>query len=440
MESNYIYILFPIMLTITLVAFIMTCCDLMQPCNLFNITMTISAFFALLNVDRWNLIVGLPCLLVAVVGLMSFTIGGAYTHFVMEKSTCFFPCQNQKAKQHTDVKLLWIVIFSVIAIVLLYFNFIEIYRASIELGNTQGVSNMIKTVRYPIERGEVQFSRWRTYGFLFAQCLAYVSMFKFLQIYFNRKCIMLRYLTLVVLYIPFTILTTGRMELLCLMVYVFCLTSILYFKKNNYSAQAIVRVCFCSFVVFLGFVTLFLVYGFFSGKVASGDRTPFVILSHYAGLSFPALDAWLDQKFLENTYYGGSTLSGIYNNLRALGVEVPKVITFLEFTRFDGIDTNVYSAFRRYIYDYGYIGMVCILMIFGSLFTVCYEIIKKIDSYNVLTIMYCAFAWTLVMSFHDEKFLMNILNTQFIYKLLLISLFVYIFELKGVHSDHEKNY
>ncbi len=48
------------------------------------------------------------------------------------------------------------------------------YNMSVALGNHDGVMNMIKTIRFPLERGEIEFSRWMNYRNLISMTIATV--------------------------------------------------------------------------------------------------------------------------------------------------------------------------------------------------------------------------------------------------------------------------
>ncbi len=423
LEDNLIYLCFIAMLLITVINILLLELDFMQPSVLFNSTMTTSMFFAVLNVDKYGLFVGEYTFFVVLLGMISFAFGNYYVY-----------SSSVKVLQHSDArnvvvkyKYIKIVITSIVMLVLLYFSFKEVYDLSIALGNTTGISNMIKTVRYPLEREEISFSRWNSYRGLVSQVIAYVSLYYFFESVFYKKIREYFYLLPVILYIPFTILSTGRLSILCFLIYALVLFSVFYLKQKEYAVGAKIKIVSYLAGTAIVFVVLFLSYGYFTGKVAGATRTPFVILSHYAGLSIPALDVYLRMPVLEDSLIGSNTLSGIYSNLRTLGFDIPKVDIFLPFVKFNTLTTNVYTAFRRYVSDYGVLGMCCILFIFGSLFSLVYEKIKYGNN-KMLLILYASYAWTLIMSFHDEKFLMGIVNTSLVYRVVILYLVVKFFE------------
>ena len=423
LEDNLIYLLFIVMVLLTTINVLIFEMDFMQPSILFNGTMLLSMLFAVLNVNEYRLYIGGYTFCVVTLGMLFFMVGNYYVYFQNEDTL------YQLKKHNTIIKHKYfkIVIVSVVMTMLLYFNFKEIYELSISIGNTHGISNMIKTVRYPLEREEVTFSRWFNYNTLIAQMVSYVSLYYFFDSFIYGKKINWIYVLPIIIYIPFTILTTGRFDLLCLIVYAVVLFSIMYLKREVYSIKSKRKVLICLLGAACLFILLFLSYGSFTGKVVTESRTPFVILSHYIVLSIPALDVYLKMPVIEDSLIGNYTLSGIYGNLRTLGFHVPKVDIFLPFVKFNVLDTNVYTAFRRYISDYGIVGMCCVLFIFGSLFSLVYEKIKY-ENNKIFLILYASYAWALVMSFHDEKFLMGIVNTSLVYRVVILYLVLKFFE------------
>ena len=102
---------------------------------------------------------------------------------------------------------------------------------------------------------------------------------------------------------------------------------------------------------------------------------------------------------------------------------MPQNITFLKFVEFHGINTNVYTALRRYIEDYGYIGMYLIMYFLGIIYTAFYRFVEY-RSHSLFPIAIYAFiALPLVFSINDEIFLAHILRTSNLYQICLMYIF-----------------
>ena len=417
LEDNLIYLLLILMICIIISEIIIFDFDYLEPSVIFNSLMTISCFFGVLNVNQWNLTIGEDTVLVVLLGMLAFALGDIFCRYKLFSIKNFL-LDNKITV--IDFSVYYIVIGSLLVGLMCMFSFYELYSLSLDLGNTSGIANMIKTVRYPMERGEITFSRWQSYRLLIAQMLAYISLYAYISNWLVNKKIKIRYLILPLLYIPFTIFTTGRIELLMLVIYLWFMSSFVYLKINCYSKKYSNKILFVAIILGAVFVFLFLLYGNFTGKVVSQSRSPFIILSHYLGLSFPALNKFLEHGLVESSTIGAETLSGIVSKLNVLGMNIEKPPVFLNFVVFNGIDTNVYSAFRRYINDYGLYGMFFVLFILGSLISYFYNYIKYKSHDTIFIILYSSYVWMLALSFHDEKFLTSGINTDIIYKIVIL--------------------
>lgn len=421
---NVIYLLFFIMMLITAITTVLLDFDFLQPAVIVDGMMTFSLFITLFKISQWGLQVDLNTAFVVIAALLSFSIASFYSHW---------QCRRFSLTLDTDIfsynipKFNYFKITFLIAIMVLflYMNAHEMYELSLSLGNTGGYTNVIKTIRYPLERGEItlgtRFTQYRTY---FAMVCAFVSFYIFVVNALSERKITIGsflYLLPMFVYFPFTVLTTGRYEMIRIVIFQCLVFSILYLKKHGFK-QIYVKYTFFLFIIgMIVIVGLFLVMGVLTGKGLSDSRPVFDVLAHYIGLSIPALNQFLYKIPIEDNLIGQNTLVGIYGNLNSLGFNLKTSKNFLEFVQFTGIDTNVYTMIRREISDYGYIGMMLVLYFWGLVFTFLYEKIKSIGQHPILTTFYCTNVYVLFLLFHTERF-MELITTKTIYQLLLMIL------------------
>ena len=303
-----------------------------------------------------------------------------------------------------------------------FFSFRELYNLSLSLGNVGGIANIIKVVRPAIEKQTVSLSRWMNYRQVLAMAIAnvYSFMLLFNGFYSRFKIKDLFLIVPIVLYFPFMIMTTGRMAMMSFGINFFVLGMVLYLKKKGYTFQcnqrAILFLCIAAFVV----ISLFLLMGFFTGKIANENRTVFMILAHYAGVSLPAFDKAIHSVYTDNGFIGSTTLIGVYRILGRLGITVPHVDVFLLFVKFDGIDTNVYTAEWRYYKDFGFIGMGAIMWLMGASYSLFYNKIKYDFVSPFAIIVYASIAFPLFLSSIDERFFMDLFGTAIVYQFVLL--------------------
>lgn len=419
-NTNLIYLLFILMSIITLIGIYIFNFDFLEPCNLFNIAMTTSMLFSILNVDRWDLFVGSYTCILVLIGMMSFLIGDIFCGY-----NCFKfykqikPLDKDMLLNISKFKFL---ILNILITVLLYFSFMEVYNLSLQVGNIDGICGMFKAVRYPLERGEISFSRWQNYRYYVVMIFAYISIYIFVSNFVLLNKVKIKYCYPVMVCFMFCILSTGRESMLHLIIYTALIWSLFVLKKNIYSNVAKRKIIKIGVFTLFLFLSLFLIIGILTGKGLADNRSSFVILSHYLGLSFPAFDKFLMSIIVEERYIANHTLIGIYSNLNSIGFELPKVKIFLPFVEFEGVNTNVYSAFMRYYWDFGIIGMGIVLFVFGTIFSYLYNYFKYVSNNLFAMLFYASFAGFIILSFHDEKFLLWIISTATIYKILLFYL------------------
>lgn len=66
--------------------------------------------------------------------------------------------------------------------------------------------------------------------------------------------------------------------------------------------------------------------------------------------------------------------------------------------------------------------MGIVLFVFGTIFSYLYNYFKYVSNNLFAMLFYASFAGFIILSFHDEKFLLWIISTTTIYKILLFYL------------------
>lgn len=235
------------------------------------------------------------------------------------------------------------------------------------------------------------------------------------------------------------IFTTGRMAMMSFVIFIFVLGTFLYQKSKSYTKKSAYNTLIFFVVAGILFVTFFLLMGFFTGKIASENHTISMILAHYAGVSLPAFDKAIHTVYTDNGFVGSHTLLGIYRILSRIGIDVPSVDIFLPFVKFNGIDTNVYTAEWRYYRDFGIFGMSAIMWILGATYTFFYNCLKYGNLSSFFFILYASVSFPLFLSSIDERFFLDLFGTAIFYNigLLLIMKYCLLDYSKQNRSDDE---
>ena len=406
--------LFAVLIVILSATLIYFRADFMQPSVIFVGTLTLSVSMAMLFADKWCLTVGFQTFLCLTMAATAFVLGNVFADRCSQSNS-----QPSGSTVELQIGVIKIFFALILMAALLYYNFLESFEMAEELGGKGGFSEMIRVNRQAIEAQIAAFSRWTSYRNMIAQAITYSFLYVFFHNLTTSRAVGLRYLLPLIFYIPMLILNTGRMGLLCLVVYAVVVATIIYQRRQPQSLGSRLSTAKALLGAGIIFAALFMLMGIFTGKTVSADRTPLVILAHYAGLSIPALDVFLNRELVETTMIGSHTLHGIYRTLGTLGFDLPRVPLFLPFVTFNGIDTNVYTAEARYIQDYGWIGMALILWSFGALYSFAYRYVCERSS--VLPLMFYGFcAYPLFLSSIDERVMLDLFSTTPIYVLILL--------------------
>ncbi len=390
--------------------------DVMEPATLVIGTMMFSCIMALTQESNWGLTMSFTGYVGLVLAMLSFLSASIWC----SQNNCIKYERSKAPKIITRDSAFF---FSLVLMaVLAFFSIQEVYQASVFLGNTQGIFFAIKILRPAIEAQEFSFSRWMYYRMMIAQVITYVYVYVFFYNCINKKFKwnQLVYLLPTIFYVPFMISTTGRMSLVMYIIYSVVIGMLLYHKKNGYGIKVNKKVFLILAISGLIFFIFFLIMGNLTGKIVSEQRTPLVILAHYAGLSIPAFDSMVNKAFLDSGYIGANTLLGLYRVLSHFGLQAPSVDIFLPFVQFNGINTNVYTAEWRYVLDYGFVGMTIIMAILGIAYTFFYEYVNSDKSSPFMMMFYAMMAYPLFLSSIDERFMLDLLGTTAIYNFTLL--------------------
>ena len=426
-STTTFYCLFLSLFCITIIIYLIQGLDVLQPNVIVSGTMALSVLLAAINVDRWYYGISLLTFNSILFGILAFCLGGLSANnswankLRNEGGTSY---QNRKGLFSNNVFILVVVV--ILGLMSLY-NWFYVIDISKQFGSNGEYYNVLKTLRYAIEHELVVYpTRSMVYANYVAQTFAFCYIFIFIKdiIYNGIRISNVKYLFPVLMYIPFIVMTTGRILILGLVTYTLTIFTILFYQKHDFNLNSRLKALCMLIIGGCSFIILFLVLGNFTGKTVTLERTPLVIISHYAGLSIPALDVWLKDVWVENQYIGSYTLNNIYRILMRLGFDLPPVDIFLPFTQFYNIDTNVYTAMGRYIRDFGYLGMCCLMYILGACFTWAYQYSSRSNNPYII-MLYGSVSYPLFLMSIEERFFIDIFGMPLIYMMAFLY-FIYL--------------
>lgn len=441
-----IYLLAIILFSMIIVMFFLNDRDFLSPAVISCSTFFICVFLAASYSVMWNLPMHFNTSIVIISQMLIFCLGvclPAWTVFQNDERKIVQQSNDMNflINDECSISFVWVFIFIFIMGVLFYFSYQEVKTLASQFSDSTNLFSSVKVLNDHLQNGDIQFSKWNTIRFCFAGSVAYVYLFFSLHefIYkFNWKAVLL--LIPVVGYIPFIIISGGRQPFIYLAIYSFITLSILIMRKNGRDKKKAIKsiLWITSFLGILFFIAFFGI-GLLNGKISS-EANLYKVLVHYAGININALDVYINKMVIPEPLYPGTlTLANVYKHLHFFGIDIPMSYnTYItSFVYFGDISTNVYTAFRRYIQDYGYIGCTIIMFFMGFFYGTFYNFVKYQRIGNLGLIYYGVFCYPFFLFCREERFMIELLTVSTLYKLFFLFIIYYLATKKWGRFIHE---
>lgn len=441
-----IYLLLVIILLFWLISYIFTKKDILSLPNIFCGTFIISILFAIPNLERWNFDMGERTFETISLGIVSFCISFFIIYYLFIIKNKKLKCMEKYTPVHiTEKRLYFFIILQIITAFLLY---MEISKIAAIYGMTDSLADKILAYRvnYVME-GDIDaklpsYIEW-LYGFTYFG--TYILIYKMACDYYNKIKVEKKYILIIIIEIMISFLFGNRGFSVNLLIYLSILYYIFYLRKSSWAVNikkaTIIKFGIAMIVALILFPTLgAYIVGRTSDDFFDRDMMFYVWdnLSIYIGAPLKLLDLYLytDYTDVSNMPLGFATFQSIYSWMALkLNIVNWQVTNFgLEF-RTDNFSFlgNVYTTFRPFMMDFGFIGVVVFTSFMGAFSAVFYYLIKykrslwnrsNIDYY---TIFYGYLFYQILFSFFSNRFYSNIFSLNMIKTIILCFVFEYIF-------------
>jgi oligosaccharide repeat unit polymerase len=437
-----IYVLLALLIALGVGAFILFEKNILSPsvmaCGVFFISTSVAA----LNSRAWNFVMAPITVVVIATALTAFCAG----EFAAHRIYALFAKKKQPPSLTLPDKPIivpWqitLVLCVLIAGMLAYF-YTETVNYAMRYGYEKGNANLLSIVYSAnvnaLKTGTQIRNLLANQCMYFTRAVAYFFSYCFLFniVFFGMRKDMMVLLLPNILFIPFIILTAGRTEFIKLFTVWIYIGSLFYLQKNHWKIKASLKIIAVFILCAAVFSVVFLSAGVLRGW-SSNIQSLLRYLSLYTGGSVYALDYFLlNPPTQANTYFGEHTLLGFYNALRRLGFEFPPFYPPLEFIPRDyhAISTNVYTAIRRYIQDFHYVGMYLTVFFIGSFYSLFFLLVK--NRQNILIVVYASIFYAIAEFSIEERFFMEVVSTITIRNILFLAAFHYL-----IINNSIKNY
>lgn len=410
------YVLLLLLLALVmLVAYILSQ-DIVSPVIIMCAAWFVCSVIAFSFEDQWGMSVGFQATILIIFSVISFLIGQMFSKLYWQSNRIK---QRKKSNVIREVVLpsqtnigIQVFLLAVVAI-----NFFFKYKYSIGAGNVSGVSLMLKYIRAADE------ATLPTYASLL---LRISNVFGVVYTFLMCRQIVLcgksgkKYVIGFIARVLNGWLTGGRTWLIHLVCEIFIYSIFMYRSKYGWKKKGNLKIIVLGGISFCAFLFAFPRLGLLIGKGVGRD--PAEMIGYYAGSSIALFSNWLENSVNSVCYkqfIGENTLFGLYNFIRVFGFDYPVYETPLEFTYIPHFYSNIYTALRRYIQDYGIGGMLIIEMILGSFYGAIYEKLKSTKNTGGLLLFYGMIFYPIAEHPIEERFLCKVLTMSSIFEIIM---------------------
>ncbi len=441
-----IFILLAALIALTFLSYRLFKRDVLSPAVVLSALFSLCVALALYNLNRWSLWdYHLNTALLVLWGVVAF-IGASYVvdrlfqRRFREKLA--LPLQLSARTVPIDwVKLALVVAFDLLA--LAYF-WSEVRRIAILGGYSEGgLWTMMRTYRQTYSYTVLPAGQglpWLMYQFIkLITVFAYVYLYQFIN-NVTADRFRIRYAALLVpvlLSFVQTLMNAGRMEILRLAAAALVMLYVLWQRSGNWDRRLGRKQW-----LYVGAFAAFMLGAFYLLANVVGRRVyddAIYNLSVYTSGPVKLFDMFLQDPPKPSGIWGQETFYGIHQFLSKYFDIGQPYIRHLEFRSVQDINVgNIYSAFRRYYYDFGFLGLTVLQAINGVIFTAFYRIIKLKRIGNkagIGLLLYAFIAFNLFMLPIDDLVYSTMVSVSSFTTYILLALaywFLFVFEWQDV--------
>lgn len=408
--------------------------EIIAPLSVSCISYTISCLFAMILGWRYSLDIEFNTIVVIALSIITFAIGDVFVRYIEKrKNKLYKTLENDEKLNKEPIKItninfsILLMINIIVAILMLK----EIYRISIIAGNPGGYSEMFAYYRNYISfNAKNSLDTGASINIIVSQMMKFsiVSGYIYIYIYLynkircnrpkaNKKLIILILTTCIV-----SLLTGGRLQLL----YYMCAAISMGFMLSNIQFGWNKNVSKDYFKVGLKIILISLPIFYILATIVGRDvgQIKFIdYISVYAGGSILGLDDFIKYPIYDNSHFATETLREMYKLLYRLKIGDFISNAGLEFRNVGPFIGNVYTGLRRYIHDYGYMGMLIIQFLFGVTCSKFYFYIRNKNKHFTY-ILYGMLVYAVFLQSIEEYFIRTIFTVNTATQ-IIIAMFIY---------------
>lgn len=422
-----IYLLAVVLLLILLLTYNGVKKDLMHPSVLIVSSMLMSTVAAMYNVDLWGIQLHFNTVVIVVSSMLCIAATGFFTYNVEMNESRKAWITNKNREELKNIQVDSVVFFLVICFNL--FVVVWYYYIIVKITGGGALKEMIASFRMIHSYGVASATDVSMPAML-NQCIKLnkVLAYLFIMIFFNNIYATgqkdWRFLLPPFLFCVQTLLGSDRIYIVCFVGASIVMAYIMWHRKNGWISDYNKK--YVSIIVKA--MILLLVFFFFSRNFVGHSKNeisnPLEYITQYIGGSIQLLDMFIQEPMIpEDAGWGEESFSSIYKTIiQSQGIIPPK--RHMEFRSSNGIIIgNIYTAIRKYYFDFGFCGVIIMSCLLGLILGFLYRKLQQEKVCNILaSYKLCSYCFMIHVAFYfslDDLFFSGILSvnylTMFIY-------------------------
>lgn len=412
-----------------MIVYKMTDKDIMNPAVIFSAVYVVSIGCAVINIERWNINMSWKTFAYLLLGAVEFTAISVVMYRYCRKKYCLSPIpfagKGEEDENKTEV-CKWLIGaicgYSTIAIMLMVYEILKIAMRFGEFSTFSEALTLYKNhASYSIQ---AQLPGYVTIAIKPIAACAYVMLFLFLKkLAADSNKIQTRlkecwyYLLPVVLYILQRLLESNRGAVIDFVLSGVTMFFIIWYSSHDWKSHVTVKTMLKLAIIAGGGLILFYFSASLVGRINS--KGMFEYITYYCGGSIECFNRYLQNPPPKLGIWGGETFYHLIVNLDSLGI-TDFNLQSLESGHFefqyhnDIMIGNIYTAYRRWIQDFGVMGAVILQGIMAVFFSGFYQMIRwtrmNTRKRDFLIIVYSYLAYCIYLHPIDGYFYFEILS------------------------------
>lgn len=419
-----IIVLFILFLLLDFLTFYLFNKDVMAPPFIFCVMYTVSIMFALTEYKEWELnTYSITAFNIYLGGALIFVIVGylIYKFNSLNYKNISNYVDNASTLRRINYNKYFLVLLIVIDIVALLLLIKDVKSIAGSGNLTQTLENFRQISSYS---SDYQLPGYDQQLLKIVTVSAYICMFILInnKLALGKKSKTFLLWLPVIIYILYSVYMSNRLyiiEFTAGAVVYYCLLKKVQNKYKNISFKTLLIIAIVFFVLLLSF-SLFRI---FFGRTDTTDTQGY--LSVYIGGPVKLFDLYVKNPVYSD-FWGKETFFGLLGNLRSLGlISLNNYIPHKEFRFVNGVGIgNVYSAYRPYIADFGYNGLIILQTFFSIFFNAIYFAMQRHQYYKktFLIILYGYVVIPVFMHPIDDEFYRMLFSIGFIIYIIVFGI------------------